>query len=78
MRAERNRPLDIVETEDPPRCAQQGYDLHHDANAAANVSNVAFAVGGAALIAGAIVYLTAPRGEARDGSELQVKIGPRA
>ncbi|WP_437967094.1 hypothetical protein WMF04_47375 [Sorangium sp. So ce260] len=60
----------------PPRCTQQGYDLHHAADTTANVANVAFAIGGTALIAGAVVFLTAPRGETRSAGASQVTIEP--
>lgn len=46
---------------DKPICKQEGLDLESDANTTANVSNVALAVGGAALITGVIVFVTAPR-----------------
>jgi hypothetical protein len=46
---------------DKPICKQEGLDLQSDANTTANVSNVALAVGGAALVTGVIVFFTAPR-----------------
>lgn len=45
----------------PLRCSQEGLDLQDDANLQANVSNVALAVGGAALVTGVVVFFTAPR-----------------
>lgn len=38
--------------------------LHEDAKTTANVSNVGLAVGGAAVIGGVVLFLTAPAGEA--------------
>ncbi len=44
----------------PYRCTAEGLRLQSEANDTANISNIAFAAGGAALIAGVVVYLTAP------------------
>jgi hypothetical protein len=62
--------------DDPPLCSPQGAQLHQDANTTANVSNVAFAAGGAALVAGVIVFVTAPSREAPKPAGLNVKLGP--
>ena len=55
---------------DGSACFEPGYSLRQDAKTTANVSNVAFAVGGAALVAGVVVFATAPRaaGPAKAGS----------
>ncbi|APR78130.1 Hypothetical protein A7982_03477 [Minicystis rosea] len=42
-------------------CFEPGYSLRRDAKTTANVSNVAFAIGGAALVAGVVMFVTAPR-----------------
>jgi len=47
----------------PPQCDPEGLTLYGDANTTANVSNVGLAVGGAAVIAGVVLFLTAPSGE---------------
>ncbi len=47
-------------TGSPVRCDPTGLALRKDADTLANVSNITLAVGGAALIAGAVVFLTAP------------------
>ncbi len=46
---------------------QKGIDLTDDANSAATVSNVAFGVGGVALITGAILFFSAPSDAPRTG-----------
>jgi serine/threonine-protein kinase len=45
---------------DPTTCDQAGEDLKHDARSRATASTVAFLGGGLLLVAGAIVYFTAP------------------
>jgi len=47
---------------DPNRCSSSGVDLRNTALRDARVSTIAFVVGGAALAAGAVLFLTAPRG----------------
>jgi hypothetical protein len=42
-------------------CKQQGLDLINEAKSAATISTIAFSLGGAALIAGIVLYVTAPR-----------------
>lgn len=51
-------------TDEKPKCDEEGLTLYADANTTANVSNVALAVGGAAVIGGVVLFLTAPGGEA--------------
>lgn len=63
----------------PRRCDAQGITLHGDGLTAANVSNVAFAAGGAALIAGGLLFLLGPspaKEPAKPGSALRVELGP--
>lgn len=48
----------------PPQCEPMGVTLYSAANRTANVSNVAMGVGGAAVIAGVVLFLTAPAGGA--------------
>jgi serine/threonine-protein kinase len=43
-------------------CDQTGFDARQDALTAATISNVAFAVGGVAVVGGVVVFLTAPKG----------------
>ncbi|WP_437313562.1 hypothetical protein [Sorangium sp. So ce385] len=62
--------------DDPPRCDAEGIELHRAANTTANISNVAFAAGGAALIAGVVVFLTAPSSEAAPKAALEVRLQP--
>lgn len=47
-----------------PQCDQEGVDLFEGAATTANVSNVGMAVGGAAVIGGVVLFLTAPDGAA--------------
>jgi hypothetical protein len=49
---------------DAATCDQRGADLTSDARGAATASTILFAVGGAAIAAGVILYLVAPRGGA--------------
>jgi hypothetical protein len=49
-------------------CDATGVGLNHDAGHAADISTVAFVAGGAALVAGAVLWLTAPRAAARVGA----------
>jgi hypothetical protein len=62
--------------DDPPRCDAEGVALHKDANTTANVSNAAFAAGGALLVAGVVVFLTAPSGKPSPKEALRVRLGP--
>jgi hypothetical protein len=43
------------------RCTPPGFPMRKDAESAATVSDVSFAVGGALLAAGVVLYLTAPK-----------------
>ncbi|MEP7123585.1 MAG: hypothetical protein ABJE95_21835 [Byssovorax sp.] len=54
---------------DKPFCDADGLSLLKGATTTANVSNVALAVGGAALIGGVVLFLTAPAGEAPSKAE---------
>ena len=47
-----------------PLCDPAGLKLYDDSKTTANVSNVALAVGGAAVIGGVVLFLTAPAGAA--------------
>lgn len=55
---------DHCSTATPPRCDPTGLSLFSDAKTTANVSNVGLAVGGAAVIGGVVLFLTAPAGAA--------------
>ena len=56
--------------------------LRKDADTLANVSNIGFAVGGAALVAGVVVFLTAPSeapakgGKSARPSNFAVRVSP--
>jgi serine/threonine-protein kinase len=60
----------------PVRCDSTGLAIRKDAETLANVSNITLGVGAAALIAGAVVFLTAPSGApappAKAGRSLRV------
>ena len=49
----------------PVRCDATGLAVRKDADTLANVSNIAFAVGGAAVIGGVVLYLVAPSAPAK-------------
>jgi hypothetical protein len=52
----------------PDNCAPGAVELQQDATSAARVSTVGFAVGGVALAAGAVLWLTAPSGSSSRGT----------
>lgn len=54
-------------------CDAQGLALHDDAKQSATLSTIGFAVGGAAVIAGSILFFTAPRTKPKDAD---VALGP--
>ena len=47
--------------DDPTRCNSVGVQASDDAHSAATISTIAFAAGGAALVAGAVLWFTAPK-----------------
>lgn len=47
--------------DDPTRCTSTGVSLSDDAHSAATISTIAFIAGGAALVGGAVLWLTAPK-----------------
>ena len=51
-------------TGEKPKCDPEGVALYGDAKTTANGSNIAMAVGGAAVIGGVVLFLTAPAGAA--------------
>jgi hypothetical protein len=51
--------LDVCKADEP--CPKEGRDLTRDAHKAALISDVSFAVGGTALVGGALLYWLAPR-----------------
>jgi serine/threonine-protein kinase len=57
-------------------CDATGLQLQHDARTTANVANVALAVGGAALIGGVVLFVTAPGGAAKAPAASRIKVGP--
>lgn len=61
---------------EPPRCNQIGYDLHHKANAAANVANVTFAVGITSLVTGTLVFVAASSREHERPGTVRFKLEP--
>lgn len=61
---------------DPRKCDADGVAIWRDANTKANVANVAFGVGGAALIAGAVLFFTAPRMDAGKPGSARIGLVP--
>jgi hypothetical protein len=63
-------------------CNANGYATRHDALSDATLSNVLVGIGGAALVGGILLWVTAPRGEARSvhtaatGMSIDVGLGP--
>ena len=64
--------LDECRTDDASLCSAEGVALRDDARTAATVSTVAMAVGGAALVGGIVLYLTAPSDTEVGGAPLRV------
>jgi hypothetical protein len=58
----------------PGVCDQAGVNLGQDAEEASGISTVAFVIGGAGLIGGAILYFTAPK--SASGSALSLRASP--
>ena len=63
-------------TEVTPHCDPEGRKLYADATTTANVSNVAMAVGGAAVIGGVVLFLTAPAGATAKAESARWKVVP--
>jgi tetratricopeptide (TPR) repeat protein len=58
-------------------CNAAGYALQHDAHTTARASNVGLILGGAALVGGLVLVLTAPAGgENKAESATRIKVGP--
>lgn len=57
-------------------CVQQGVDLRDEALTSAHISTAAFAVGGAALVAGIILIVTAPSGSAEETEAARTWLAP--
>ncbi len=56
-------------------CDEIGFQSRSDSKDAATLSTVAFAVGGVALAAGAVLYFTAPKGPQKAGLQLVPQVG---
>lgn len=61
----------------PDRCDEAGLQLRSDARTAATVSTVTFAVGGAAVAAGVVLFATAPAGRSKTSSLSHVTVSSR-
>jgi len=60
-------------------CYPDGYALQNDGRTLANVSNATLAIGGAAVVAGVVLFLTAPRGGAQPKANAAwMSLGPTA
>ena len=56
-------------------CDQVGFQARSDSKDAATLSTVAFAVGGVALAAGAVLFFTAPKGPQKAGLQVVPGLG---
>lgn len=54
-------------------CTQEGVDIRDDARSSANIATVVGGIGLAAMVGGAVLYLTAPSGS---GTETAIGVGP--
>jgi hypothetical protein len=64
---------------DPNQCSADGVSLREDAQSAATISTIAFGVGGAALVAGVVLFATAPSSsDSASGPSIQLatRVGP--
>jgi hypothetical protein len=59
-KAKYNDSVKLCDGDDKNLCPPDGVSTRNDARAAGNVATVASALGAAALVAGAVLYLTAP------------------
>ena len=64
----------------PDLCDDMGLELRSDATEAANVSTVAFVLGGAAVVAGVVLFVAAPSGDASASGRVRlgVRVGSMA
>jgi hypothetical protein len=70
---EYNRSVSQCETADPDLCSGQGVNARNDARSQGDVATLAFGLGAAALVAGGVLWLTAPHsGSERHGTSLLV------
>jgi hypothetical protein len=60
----------------PPQCDATGVALESGAKTTANVSNVAFALGGAALVTGVVLVVVGAPSQAKSGAQQSLQIGP--
>jgi len=63
---------------DPPHCDRASYDLRKAAYPLARAADVAFAVGGAALVGGVVLFVTAPSGKAKPKSAARLSVAMSA
>jgi hypothetical protein len=68
--------LALCSAADQNACSADGVSRRNDARAAGNVATVAFAVGAAAIAAGAVLWLTAPRARPSDRAAIRVGLAP--
>jgi hypothetical protein len=57
-------------------CNQEGKDAADTTKLLGNISTISFAVGGAALVTGVVLYLIAPNGEDTEASAARWSLGP--
>lgn len=58
------------------QCTEEAAEIRRDAQSAGTISTVAFVVGGAALAGGAVILLTAPRGQS-GGASARLRVTPQ-
>jgi serine/threonine-protein kinase len=76
--AKKNAEAAHCQTANPHLCDMTGVDLRAQALTMANASNVAFAVGGAALVTGVAVFFTAPKTAERSAFQVAPAVGARS
>ncbi|MGH7295678.1 MAG: tetratricopeptide repeat protein, partial [Polyangiaceae bacterium] len=71
-----NTSLGNCESNDPNVCSGTGVTQRNNARTAGNVASVAASVGAAALVGGAVIWLTAPRSGSSSAAAARVGIAP--
>jgi hypothetical protein len=71
-----NTSLSSCEPSNPNACNATGVSQRNDARSAGNIASVAVSVGAAALVGGAVIWLTAPHGGQPPSSSARIGIAP--
>jgi serine/threonine-protein kinase len=67
--------LAFCRTANPDMCSQQGVDIRNDARSQGNIATVGVSVGLAALVAGTVLWFTAPSSNKSTGNASTLRVG---